>query len=625
MAVLRYLRTRWGLNGGYASGNGGEIRTFGRQWMNSTKLQTSGVAELLAQGASARFPWIAILVVLGVPAVQLSFGPAWMYTPPSIDPWVYHGYFLHLNQHMVVFNGTYYGNRLAWILPGYLAHHFFPAQVANAILRLFLYWMAVLSTFFLVRRSYGDRCALVTSLLLCGYGSFLGAIGWDYVDGAGIAYSLLCLEELSAGASRFNNWSPLAVRRCVFAGIAFAAAIHSNMMLLCFVPALAVFFLSRTGWSGLPMAIPAVFGVGALTAILGAASLRLGGPFLFFWPSLLVGASLGKRNPWSIQGLAWTAHAWWLVIPSVACLLAVFLAVKLLARRRSGTTAADDATRLGDAACALLAFAIFGSLNALGNPVLQLVYYASYLSIFAVVIAGAFIGRKLESWKLSSFLGLAAACMLLSVVLGAGLAPKIPYLTSPVFRRVVTLGGAPEIALAAVFGAGIVLSDWIKPRVLSATMASACVGVLLLHVGLVSLAARPGARDLFLDVSRTSRRLAQLTAAQTLWFWYDEPSDFDGRCISIASNYLWGYRLLSRTLPDTSKFLFGTVRSGDYLAVMDRRPAALTEALANLERGGLTLKPIKTLPSPTAASDYVLELVQVTGTDGAAGKQFGPP
>jgi hypothetical protein len=50
--------------------------------------------------------------------------------------------------------------------------------------------------------------------------------------------------------------------------------------------------------------------------------------------------------------------------------------------------------------------------------------------------------------------------------------------------------------------------------------------------------------------------------------------------------------------------------------VMDRRPAALAAVLPNLERGGICLKPVQSLMSPTGVSDSARSLVQVTAADG---------
>jgi hypothetical protein len=550
----------------------------------------------------------------------MSFGPAWMYTPPSIDPWVYHGYFLHLQHHAIAFDGTYYGTRLAWILPGYLAHHFFSTLVANAILRLFLYWTAVISAYFLARRSYGERCALITSLLLCGFGGFLEAIGWDYVDGAGIAYSLLCVEELGAAAAKFKCKSFAAVWRSFFAGGAFAAAVHSNLILMCFAPIMVWFFLVRTGWRGLLMAIPAVAGFAALTAFLGYISVCLGGPFLFFMPSVQFGPALWKRNIWYIDGVEWTVHATWLVIPSAACLLALALVIKLVTRRYAGIKDGDFAMRAGDAASFLLAFGMFVTLAAIRNPILQLSYYTSYLTIFVVVMTGAFIGRRFESWNMPTFLALAASCTLLSVVVGAGLASKVPYVQTPLLTWFLTLGGARAITLGLVFAVGILLSDGIKWRAASTVIASTCVAALLVHVGMET---RSGARDIFWDVSSASRILGQLTAPKPLWFLYDEPSDSDGRCLSIAATFLWGYRVIGTHLPETKKFSVQTVFPGHYVAVIDRRPAVLTETLADLDHDGLTLGPIKALTLPSAGNNYVVDLVQVTSVADPAQSQTG--
>src|SRR5437868_5625844 len=112
---------------------------------------------------------LAVGIVLLVPLIQIIAQPSWVFTPDGFDQWFYHGYFINLKQHVAAFAGSYYGTRLAWILPGYVAHTLFPPLIANAVLRLFVYWTAVLSAYFFVRRTYGIGCAVLVSLLLCSY------------------------------------------------------------------------------------------------------------------------------------------------------------------------------------------------------------------------------------------------------------------------------------------------------------------------------------------------------------------------------------------------------------------------------------------------------------------------
>ena len=123
----------------------------------------------------------------------------------GIDTWLYHGYFLNLRHHVPAFAGTYYGSRLAWILPGALVYSLFKALTANLVLRLFLLTVSILAVFWQVQRRHGTRVSFLVSLLACGCPTLLSAIGWDYVDGPVIAYGLCCVEELDAALCLFEN------------------------------------------------------------------------------------------------------------------------------------------------------------------------------------------------------------------------------------------------------------------------------------------------------------------------------------------------------------------------------------------------------------------------------------
>ena len=72
-------------------------------------------------------------VLFGVPFLLSYLNPMWLYQAGfSIDPWVYFGFFTHLRQFKEgFFPGTYYGSRLAWIRPGYLANQWFSPVVAR--------------------------------------------------------------------------------------------------------------------------------------------------------------------------------------------------------------------------------------------------------------------------------------------------------------------------------------------------------------------------------------------------------------------------------------------------------------------------------------------------------------
>ena len=119
------------------------------------------------------------------------------------DPWFYLGYFHNLvNFKRDLFPGFYYGSRLSWILPGYLANWILPPLFANAVLHLGVHTVATASLFRILRSTAGVRAAFLTAILFSVNPWFWCVTGWDHVTGAAIAYLLLgmaCLPRPRRG------------------------------------------------------------------------------------------------------------------------------------------------------------------------------------------------------------------------------------------------------------------------------------------------------------------------------------------------------------------------------------------------------------------------------------------
>ena len=151
--------------------------------------------------ASPRFdPYL--LAVLLLPLIVLWHQDNTLFTPPGyIDPWFYLGFFRDLAEFKRnLFPDLYYGSRLSWILPGYLVHSLFSPVVANCVLHLTVHSVATFSLFSILRLTAGVRSAFLTTMVFCVNPWLWAATGWDYVDGAGIAYCLL--EHGAADSSR---------------------------------------------------------------------------------------------------------------------------------------------------------------------------------------------------------------------------------------------------------------------------------------------------------------------------------------------------------------------------------------------------------------------------------------
>src|ERR1700683_2734785 len=179
-------------------------------------------------------------ILLALPAVLVAMNWGWMYNSMgTIDPWVYFGYFLHLGAFKAqLFPNTYYGSRLPWSLPGYFANRMFGVTVAKYGLHFGFYYLAVFSLYFLLKRAVGSRNALLSAVVFGAHAGFLSAIGWDYVDGAGLTYNLLGLVCMARAVSARRPWPWL-----MLGGMAGGAMFYTNLFLIVYVPFLLAFYL----------------------------------------------------------------------------------------------------------------------------------------------------------------------------------------------------------------------------------------------------------------------------------------------------------------------------------------------------------------------------------------------
>ena len=135
-----------------------------------------------------RAPRASTLTLLALPWLLVLINPSWLLTAPgNIDPWIYFGFFGNFPDYLRVFGDTYYASRLAWIVPGTLVHEMMPPLAARYVLHVGVFYVALFAIHFTLRRTAGPRAALFASILIGCDTYFLRAVGWDYVDGAGIA------------------------------------------------------------------------------------------------------------------------------------------------------------------------------------------------------------------------------------------------------------------------------------------------------------------------------------------------------------------------------------------------------------------------------------------------------
>jgi hypothetical protein len=451
-------------------------------------------------------------------------------------------------------------------------------------------------------------------LLLSASADFLLAAGWDYVDGPGIAYGLLCVEELGASAAASSRRT--AILRSVFAGMAYAAAVHVQVYLLVFAPVLAAVFLGRTGKRGLFLVLPILAGFAALTGGLGLINVALGGSFLFFTPSVSTGTHLLKADPFYRDPWHWVAGAWWLVVPCALGVASLLFLIQMATRITSNDgSRAKRIARMADASSLPLLLLICIGLTAVHFPSLQYPFYASYLLVFTSLSTAALIGRRLDTWSTTEFVGLAAACATLAILVGAEIPSHLPTAIAVTYTSFRDLPKASPAVFAAMLAGGIVLGGIIKHRLASTLVVAVTTGIVLIHLGDVRIPERVGgtvSRSIYLDIDHTTRELGRLSREQSLWFWYSYKPDDDYHYTSICSTYLWAMTLLGRALPATADFRFDALHVGTYVALMDDHESTVDQAIAGLRARGVTLAPVERLRSSVYPTKFGISLLRVT-------------
>ena len=361
------------------------------------------------------FPYL--LAVLLLPLVVLwhradaLFSPLWY-----ADPWFYLGYFRDLvNYKRDLFFDSYYGSRLAWVLPGFLIHSLFSPVVANLVLHLTVHLAATLSFFAVLRRLAGARTAFLAAMVFSVDPWLWAATGWDYPDGAGIAYSLLAMALLTRSAAQpLRRWS-LPVAGVAMAGMAYTHLFLGSFTLLLLLYYIGLLWLWHGSLSLRTLIVSCLYlGVGAALATLGLCGVNylLDGTFWFYAPSVnralrMAGDFQFVRSIWRTRELV--PWLWPAVFGSSTAL------VLLVSRWKNGTAPAN---RVGLVLSAplLLAFGYMGYLQSRGTTVLGHHPYVSYLLPFAFLVMGSSFWPAVESMPFKTYV---LICVTAALAFGA--------------------------------------------------------------------------------------------------------------------------------------------------------------------------------------------------------------
>jgi hypothetical protein len=463
-----------------------------------------------------------------------------------VDPWVYYGFFRNLVLFKRdLFPGTYYGSRLAWILPGYLVNQLFDPLTANYVLHLGVYYTALFSLYYILARTINRPTALLTAIVFGLHPFVWMATGGDYPDGASIAYYLLTTVLLTYAAERPSGRWLLAL-----AGASYAALVYCNIAWLMFTPIFPVYYLLRRKEHAAASYLRELgrfclwAGAGAvmLTLLFGIVNYRLDHHFWFYGPSVdFVTKTSNQANPYKATGMRWIWDAKWLLLPALTLLALPFTWTRW---RRS--TSGETRAVLFFAGAFLFNAAVFVLAEVRGNPMIEFPYYASLLLPSAFLALGAAIFRLQERWDRSS----------LAILIGATAVLALPWWD--VDGRFWTMAGRLGASTIAILAVAALLWRSIQPR------SSVALGIFLLALAawgavvpwtnrdfMRSRAWHTGseARDGFLRIADALHTIEADKPDRATRFWIDVQERDGKELASLSSVYLFGYKLIGTNFP----------------------------------------------------------------------------
>ncbi len=416
-----------------------------------------------------------LLLLLFLPWLLALNNDVWLFDlHGQIDPWFYLGFFLRLEQFLP--GHTYYfGTRLAQIIPGYLAFKFFPPLIAQYLLHISFYYLAVISIYLLLKRTVGSRSALLASVMMGSYGWFLTAIGSNYVDGFGIAYYCAAIYLLVLAAQE-KQWKIFLVLSGVFYGL----AIHCNLFWIALAPPLVLYYLlanfkyrrNSVIYSGLL----SLTGVLIATLALGIISILFNGKFLFFLPSVNAALYfLPIKNPWKIGWELWLSNGFWVIFP----LITLISGTVLFTLSQFKKIPRIQPINLSLQICFLLSVLIFLGFELRGKPILQFYFYTTYLLPSTFIAIGAQLSQLetvLNRLKPYQFSLIISGIILWALILYRS-PTEPPVLYNQAISIALFLG-----ALWLVLGVASVLMRHPTQKILSSALAT-----LLLSFGVMNL------------------------------------------------------------------------------------------------------------------------------------------
>ena len=548
--------------------------------------------------SSLRFPYYAVAILLLLPLVVLwrhddpLFSPLW-----QSDPWFYLGYFRDLvNFKRDLFPGFYYGSRLSWILPGWVAHRILPPLFANAVLHLSVHTVATVSLFWILRTTAGVRAAFLTAILFSVYPWFWAVTGWDHVTGAAIAYLLLGMACLTTAVEMPSCRWPLAL-----AGMSLTGAMVAHLFLAAFVSLVLLYYAGMV-WARQDPLKPTLshaaiwLAVGFLSLIVPLSTINgmlIDGNFWFWSPSFRTAGAVMQNYIWPES--IWRDHrlvAWlWLLIPSTA------VAVVFVCRWRSAVKRRDVAGLMVSAQL-LLALTFMAALQVRGITLLGHFYYACYLFPFAFLVVGHSFWQSTEKMRTLTYV---LACAAVLVLAGAAWYDPASH-PAP---------GEPAW-LAGGFGA-LAVSLTLRKRPAGTFLAIAGFAVLMFatYDGKIYFAPLHATREQYRRVMDARQRIEKRRGDSPILFWYDKQEPAFHEYFALNASYMAEFARIGDRFPSGCP---DRADNGTMVVVASQREGAAEIARSALDRcwSGTGLKAVitDTFVSSRGPHPYAISLLR---------------
>ena len=545
----------------------------------------------------------AALLLLGV---LYCVNSSWLFLAPGpwIDPFIYTGYMIYGPLQVHAFKDLYYTSRIPAIALGWFAHSAAADPSMASIMLRFTYGLVLaLGAAAGARAFSASRAAPKMAIALALLNPYvLWAIGWDYVDGAALAFLSAAMGAASLAATR-RSWII-----AVVAGACYALAVSTYFMLVLFAPVLLLIGIA----AGLPFSLRSVLRIGLAAvggfalavALTSVASTLMGGRFFYLMPQIDAAFRISAdRAAWKTATYDWVEYASWLLVPAAATLAAGIFALYALVRPLSRTR---DIQLLLLCVAQLVTALMFLVFELSGYWLLQFSYNAVYLNATSVVALIALWFRSAEGDGAASHV---RTWLPMLVFVGVILA------TWEAVDHVNRMGGAcsPSSCLwlstrAGGYQAALVLalavaatgilqptirgSAWLRWKAAVSTLVLGCLSIVFALSFPPTVFQWPdtGAHQRqYLDLIHALHAIRNVNSNVDLHFWYnDSDTELGGFGRALASAHVYGSRLISNSFPSTRHPFAekSVIQPGTRIIVLSQAPDAArlaNEAIAGLD------------------------------------------